>query len=152
MNAEELVLAALIMVAIVAIAVVRLRAASVRAKFRRERLRVAEQLYARFGAAPEFVEFAQSTEGRALLEHEYSPAATAHRLLGMVQIAIVLCAIGGAFLINGVPPPEGTDINFVREADNARWWGLLMLSAGIGLLGASAVTVRLARRWGVLAN
>ena len=108
------------------------------------------RLAQRFGDGDAFVAFAQSADGRALLENEYSPAAMAHRVLGLVQFGIVACAIGVAFLINGVAPPAGTDINFVREAEEARQWGALTFALGIGLLIASAVSAWVARRWRVL--
>jgi len=74
----------------------------------------------------------------------------AHRVLGLVQFGIVACAIGVAFLIHGIAPPPGTDINFVREAQNAHWWGLLTLLLGIGLLVAAGTSAWVARRWHVL--
>ena len=85
-----------------------------------------------------------------MMENEFSPAAMAHRVLGLVQFGIVACAIGVAFLINGIAPPPGTDINFVREADEARWWGWLSIGLGLGLLLSSGVSAWLARRWQVL--
>jgi hypothetical protein len=67
-----------------------------------------------------------------------------------VQFGIVACAVGAAFLVNGIPPPAGTDINFVREADEARWWGWLAIGLGVGLLIAGTVSTAVARRWRLL--
>ena len=150
MAGDELLMGAVLIVGIVAFAVVHVlrRGQQVRRRMARDAmtLRLAE----RFGDADAFVAFARSPDGRALMENEYAPAAMAHRVLGLVQFGIVACAIGVAFLIHGIAPPPGTDINFVREADNARWWGWLTIGLGIGLVIASGVSAFVARRWRVL--
>ena len=152
MAGDELLMGAVLIVGIVAFAVVHVlrRGQQVRRRMARDAmtLRLAE----RFGDGDAFVAFARTPEGRALLENEYSPAAMAHRVLGLVQFGIVACAIGVAFLINGIAPPPGTDMNFVREADNARWWGWLTLGLGVGLLLAGVVSAWVARRWRVLGD
>lgn len=150
MAGDELLMGAVLIVGIVAYAVVHLlrRGQQVQRRMARDAMTV--RLAERFGDGDAFVAFARTPEGRALLENEYSPAAMAHRVLGLVQFGIVACAIGVAFLINGIAPPPGTDINFVREAEEARTWGALTIALGIGLLVAAGVSARVARRWHVL--
>lgn len=150
MAGDELVMFAVLVVGIVALAVVHVARRRLQARRRIARDAMTVRLAERFGQSDAFVEYARSADGRALLENEYSPAAMAHRILGLLQFGIVACAIGAAFLVNGIPPPEGTDINFVREADNARWWGWLALGLGVGLMLAAAVSAYAARRWRVL--
>ena len=152
MASDELLMVVLLIVGIVAIAVVHMLRRKLQSARRVARDAMVGNLAQRFGDGDAFVAFAQSPDGRALLENEYSPAAMAHRVLGLVQFGIVACAIGVAFLINGIAPPPGTDINFVREADNARWWGWLTLGLGVGLLLAGVVSAWVARRWRVLGD
>jgi len=150
MAGDELLMGAVLVAGIVAFAVVHVfrRRKQVRRRIARDAM--AARLAERFGEGDAFVAFARTPDGRALLENEYSPAAMAHRVLGLVQFGIIACAIGIAFLINGIAPPPGTDINFVREADEARWWGWLSIGLGLGLLLSSGVSAWLARRWQVL--
>ena len=150
MASDELLMVAVLIVGIVVVAIVHMLRRRLQAQRRIARDAMVARLAQRFGDGDAFVAFAQSADGRALLENEYSPAAMAHRVLGLVQFGIVACAIGVAFLINGIAPPAGTDINFVREAEEARQWGALTFALGVGLLIASAVSAWVARRWRVL--
>ncbi|MUV13043.1 hypothetical protein [Noviluteimonas gilva] len=150
MSGDELVMFAILVVGIVAIATVQILRRRLQVRRRMARDAMTLRLAERFGDADAFVDFARSPEGRALMENEYAPAAMAHRILGLLQFGIIACAIGAAFLVNGVAPPPGTDINFVREADNARWWGWLTIGLGVGLMIASGVSAYVARRWRVL--
>ena len=150
MASDELLMVAVLIVGIVVVAIVHMLRRRLQAQRRIARAGMVARLAQRSGDGDAFVAFAQSPDGRALLENEYSPAAMAHRVLGLVQFGIVACAIGVAFLINGIAPPPGTDINFVREAEEARQWGSLTIALGVGLLIAGAVSAWVARRWRVL--
>lgn len=150
MAGDELLMGAVLIAGIVAFTVVHVLRRRLQARRRMARDAMTQRLAERFGDGDAFVAFARTPEGRALMENEYSPAAMAHRVLGLVQFGLVACAIGVAFLINGIAPPPGTDINFVREADEARWWGWLSIGLGLGLLLSSGVSAWLARRWQVL--
>ena len=150
MPGDELVMFAILVVGIVAFATVQIVRRRLQVQRRMARDAMTLRLAERFGDADAFVAFARSPDGRALMENEYAPAAMAHRILGLLQFGIIACAIGVAFLVNGIAPPPGTDINFVREADNARWWGWLAIGLGIGLVIASGVSAYVARRWRVL--
>jgi hypothetical protein len=150
MAGDELLMGAVLIAGIVAFTVAHVFRRRLQMQRRVARDAMAARLAERFGDGDAFVAFARTPDGRALLENEYSPAAMAHRVLGLVQFGIIACAIGIAFLINGIAPPPGTDINFVREADEARWWGWLSIGLGIGLLVSAGVSAWLARRWQVL--
>jgi hypothetical protein len=150
MSGDELVMFGLLAVGIVACAALQMWRRKLHAERRMRRDAMVARLAERFGDGDAFVAYARTPEGRALLENEYSPAATALRILGLVQFGIVACAVGAAFLVNGIPPPAGTDINFVREADEARWWGWLAIGLGVGLLVAGTVSTAMARRWRLL--
>lgn len=118
----------------------------------RERERTLLRLTERFDAAPEFVDFARSPEAQSLFATMDAPAAIARRLLAMTGVAIVLLALAAGMWANALSVPVDADINFIREAEDARWWGTLAGCAGIGLLIASAVCARLGKRWGVLGS
>ena len=150
MSGDELVMFGLLAVGIVACAALQMWRRKLHAERRMRRDAMVARLAERFGDGDAFVAYARTPEGRALLENEYSPTATALRILGLVQFGIIACAVGAAFLVNGIPPPAGTDINFVREAQNAHWWGLLTLLLGVGLLVAAGTSAFVARRWHVL--
>jgi hypothetical protein len=150
MNGDEMLMGAVVIAGIVGFVVLHIVRRVLHAKRAMARDAMTVRLAERFGDGDSFVAFARTPEGRALMENEYSPAAMAHRILGLLQFGIIACAIGVAFLINGVAPPEGTDINFVREAEESRAWGWLSIGLGIGLMAASAVSAFVARRWRVL--
>lgn len=150
MNHEEILIALLIAVGIVAVAIVQARRHRLRADSAAKKAQMVARLSERFGSDVEFVAFLQTPEGRLMLEGEYSPAAMGTRLIGLLQAGIVAIFIGLAFLVNSVPPPAGADINLVREADFARWWGIVLLGVGAGLIAASSISVRVAKRWGVM--
>ncbi|UHQ20570.1 hypothetical protein LVB87_05290 [Lysobacter sp. KIS68-7] len=150
MASDELMMVVVLVVGIVAFAGVHAWRRRLHVQRRIARDTMIARLVERFGDGDAFVAFARSPEGRTLLENEYAPAAMAYRVLGLLQFGIVACAIGAAFLVNGVAPPVGADINLVREADNARWWGWLTIGLGIGLVFASGVSAYVARRWRVL--
>ena len=150
MSGDEMVMFGALVLGVIACVVLQMWRRKLHAQRRMRRDDMVGRLAERFGDGDAFVAYARTAEGRSLLENEYSPAAMAHRVLGLVQFGIVACAIGVAFLINGIAPPAGTDINFVREAEEARQWGALTFALGVGLLIASAVSAWVARRWRVL--
>ena len=152
MSGDEMVMFGLLLVGAIACVVLQMWRRKLHADRRMRRDEMVGRLAERFGDGDAFVAFARTAEGRTLLENEYSPAATALRILGLVQFGIVACAIGAAFLVNGIAPPAGADINLVREADEARWWGWLSIGLGVGLMVAGGVSAAVARRWRLLGD
>jgi len=106
------------------------------------------RLLEKFGTAKEFVEFAQSPQGKKLLEEPAAPMSNPlGKVMRFVQAGIVFALIGVADVINGIRLSSATEINFVYERANAYYWGTLALAIGIGLILAGAVTHYLAKQW-----
>ena len=145
-----LAMAAVVVVAIITIGVIALRREKLWRASLVERERLLGRMAERFGDTQEFVAFASSPEAERLFQVTDGPTALARRLLSLVAAAVALSAVGIAFLINSFAPLPSPDINWVREAQEARWWAIMFLALGIGLGGAAALCSRLARRWGLL--
>lgn len=116
----------------------------------RERERTIQLLTERFGSSPEFVAFANSREAAMLFATIDAPAVLARRLLGMAAAAVLLGAIGAGFWLNAWSIAHEPDINFIRRAADERWWGTLCLASSVGLGAAAMLSMRLARRWGLI--
>jgi hypothetical protein len=116
----------------------------------REREVTIRQLTERFGSAEEFVAFASSPEAAPLFATLDASAALSRRLLSLVGTALLLLALGIGFWINALSLGGETDINFIREAADERWWGTLCLASGAGLAAAAAASAWLGRRWGLI--
>ncbi len=150
---ETLILAltgAVVIVAALAICIVALRREKLLRASLLERERLLGRIAERFGQTEELAAFASSPEAERLFQVSDGPTAVARRLLSLVAAAVALFAVGVAFLINSFAPLPSPDINWVREADEARWWAVMFLALGIGLAIAAAICARLARRWGLL--
>lgn len=143
-------MAAVVALAIIAFCIVALRREKVLRSSLMERERLLGRIAERFGETPEFVAFASSPEAERLFQLTDGPTALARRLLSLVAAAVALVAVGSAFLINSFAPLPSPDINWVREAQEARWWAVMFLALGLGLGAAAAICTRLARRWGLL--
>lgn len=115
-----------------------------------ERERLLRRMAERFGETQEFIAFASSPDAERLFQVSDGPTALARRLLSLVAASVAISAVGVAFLINSFAPLPSQDINWVREAAEARSWGVMFLALGIGLGGAAALCTRLARRWDLL--
>jgi hypothetical protein len=145
-----LAMAAVVVVAIVVLGIVALRRERLWRASLAERERLLSRIAERFGETQEFVAFASSPEAERLFQVTDGPTALARRLLSLVAAAVVLFAVGVAFLIDSFAPLPSPDINWVREAQEARWWAIMFLALGLGLGVAAALCTRLARRWGLL--
>ena len=108
------------------------------------------QLASRFGDSEAFLAFARSSEGRLLLGARDPTAETARRLLLMAQTGVMLAALGVAFVVVVLTTPANSDINLVREAEEARYWGAMCLALAAGLAVAFWFGERRARAWGLL--
>jgi hypothetical protein len=149
MNEEVIAVMALVVVlaacAWATVAVVRIR-------HRRNAVRDAMigRLVERFGTLPEFVAFARSAEGRALIGTGEAATIVVVRLLWAFLAAGAILGLGLVLLWQGVPPPPGSDINLVRNAEDAHWWGQVLAGVGVVVVACVGVATALVRRWGVV--
>lgn len=137
-------------IGIIAVAAVLLRRHAVLRHSLADRERLLARLTERFGDAEAFIDFARSPEAERLFQTVDGPTAIARRLLALTAAAIVVVAAGAAFLLNSLGVAADADINLIREAQFARWWGVMLTATGVGLGVAVALCTRLARRWGLL--
>ncbi len=153
MNDESVLMiavAGVLIAAIVSLTLVMLRRHQVLREGLAQREQVLARLSERFGDSEDFVAFATSPDAERLFPTLDGPTSIARRLLALTAAAVVISAVGVAFLINSLAPLPSPDINFVREAQEARWWAVLFLALGIGRGLAVALCARMARRWGLL--
>src|SRR5207253_1759166 len=87
------------------------------------RAKLLESLTARFRDHEEFLAFARSDEGRLLLGARDVASEIGRRLLLMIQASLLLAAVGTGFLITDLTTPANADINLIREAEEALYWG-----------------------------
>lgn len=139
-----------VVAAVVAMCIIALRREKLLRASLAQRERLLARIAERFGDTSEFIAFASSPDAERLFQVTDGPTLAARRLLSLVAAAVALSAVGAAFLINSFAPLPSPDINYVREALEARWWAVMFLSLGIGLGIAAAVCAWLARRWGLL--
>jgi hypothetical protein len=149
---EEILAGGLVLVG-VAGAIAALAAMSRRHAARRAaRVALLERLRERFGDVPALVDVLRSPEGRAVAGVGDGAAQVAIRLLWTLVGGAVLAGLGGVLLWLGRDPGAGVDINLVRAAEDARWWGAVLSALGVAVLAAAAVAATIARRWRVIGD
>lgn len=109
-----------------------------------------DRLVQRFDDGGDFRAFTATEEGRLLFGVRDPANAIAGRLLLMVQVALLLAAIGIGFLIVALSTPAHADINLIREAEEARYWATMCLAVSGGLAAAFLLCQSRARAWGLL--
>ena len=144
------IIAAAVALAFAAILLLQWRKAEIGRRSEAARSALLARLTDRFGDSEEFLAFARSAEGRLLLGARDPAAETAKRLLLMVQSAVLLAALGIAFLVTVLTTPADADINLVRAAEEALYWGTMCLALAAGLAIACWLGERRARSWGLL--
>jgi hypothetical protein len=110
------------------------------------------ELYSRmidkFGAAPEFIAFLQSEEGRAFIEENVTQSASPiSKILGSIQIGVISALLGIGLLILGsiFGGSLGGDLYIVLTI-----CGTVGLMIGVGLLISSVISYKLSKSWGLL--
>lgn len=146
----SLIIALAISAAFAAIILLQWRKAELTRRAARARHAILERLIERFRDSEEFVSFARSDEGHLLLGTHDPRIETARSLILMAQTAALLGALGLGFLWTAFVTPDGADINLVRAAEEANYWGTLSLALAAGLAVAFAVAQNRARKWGLL--
>lgn len=104
-----------------------------------ERLRVLE----RFSSGPELAEFLNSSSGVRLLDLLGSKADPRRSALTAVAVGTFLLVVGAAFLLLN-------QLDALGEPGMLMVPGMLTAAAGLGALLSAAISLRLARRLGVL--
>jgi Ca2+/Na+ antiporter len=135
-------LAFIYMVAVVVTSVLesRRRAAATRA-----RSEILNRILDKFGSSRDFVELSESPAGRRLLEALGSePNGVGEKILSAVQRGVVLTVLGLGVLVLSLTIYETAVEEFIRIV------GAVALALGVGYLGSSALSFRMARSIGLL--
>lgn len=146
----NLIIAVAVTIAFAAILLLQWRKAEVGRHAEEARSALLARLTDRFGDSEEFLAFARSAEGRLVLGSRDPAAETAKRLLLTAQAAALLAALGIAFIVTVMTTPADADINLVRAAEEALYWGTMCLALAAGLAFAFWFGERRARSWGLL--
>jgi len=100
------------------------------------RAEVQMKLIDKFGTSAEFVQFLESAAGRAFLQQQRT--APRDRVLGGIRAGVILTFLGIAF----------TSMMFVFHDDGFSVPAFILLALGLGFFVSSALSVKLAKRWG----
>ncbi len=112
-----------------------------RLKMARMQAEMHGKLLDKFGTSQELVQYLESEVGRAFLEPPHIERVSPYRrILGSVQVGIILSVVGGVFLLmRNEPAVQGAVVV-----------GGLLLALGLGFLISAAVSFRLSKAWGLL--
>ena len=106
------------------------------------------RLIEKFGTAKEFAEFAQTPEGKKLLEDPMSPPPNPlAKVLRFLQAGVLFIMIGIASWINGMRLSTQTDPLYVHQMIESNHWATLAFFLGIGLIAVAAISYFFVKRW-----
>jgi hypothetical protein len=116
-----------------------------RVRTARARADMQNKIIDRFGSAPEFLAYLQSTAGVEFMgpaaAEEADPPAKPHwRILAAASVGIIASVFGGAMLV----------LRQFLDKEVFVVIGTLSLAAGIGFLASALVSYRLSKEWGLL--
>jgi hypothetical protein len=112
----------------------------------RARTDVLNRILDKFGSSRDFVELSESSGGRRLLEDLGSePNGVGEKIVSAVQRGVVLTVLGLGVLLLSLTIYKTAVEEFIRIL------GAVALALGIGYLGSSAISYRMARSMGLLA-
>src|SRR5512143_1316719 len=113
----------------------------------RNRTDLLNRILDKFGSSRDFVELSESPGGKRLLEALGSePNGVGAKILTAVQRGVVLTVVGIGVLLLSLTIAENAVEEFIRIA------GVVLFALGIGYLGSSALSYRMARSLGLLAR
>jgi hypothetical protein len=116
-----------------------------RAAATRVRSEILNRILDKFGSSRDFVELSESPAGRRLLEALGSePNGVGEKILSAVQRGVVLTVLGLGVLVLSLTIYETAVEEFIRIV------GAVALALGVGYLGSSALSFRMARSIGLL--
>ena len=104
----------------------------------RNRLEMQKELLAKFSSAQELTEFLKTDGGKLLMPEPTSPRTPAAR----AGVGVLVLIIGIGLLLVSLRPPDPD------AARGLQTGGLIVASAGIGLIASAFVTKRLSDKWG----
>ena len=117
-------------------------------QLRLQRIESFNRLIEKFGSAKEFAEFAQSAEGKKLLDDPMStPPNPLTKVLRFLQAGVLFIMAGFAYWINATRLRSETDPNYVHQMMDANYWGTLAIFIGIGLIVTAGISYIFVRRW-----
>lgn len=112
----------------------------------RTRTDLLNRILDKFGSSRDFIELSESPGGKRLLEALGSePNGVGAKILTAVQRGVVLTVVGIGVLLLSLTITENAVEEFIRIA------GVVLFALGIGYLGSSALSYRMARSIGLLA-
>ncbi len=113
-----------------------------------QRIESFNRLIEKFGSAKEFIQFAESPQGRKILEEPVSPRPNPlNKVLRFLGSGILAVVLGGAFWFNGMRLSNQTDPINLRDASTWLSLGSLLLFMGVGLLIVAGTSYIFIRRW-----
>jgi hypothetical protein len=113
----------------------------------RSRTDLLNRILDKFGSSRDFIELSESPGGKRLLEALGSePNGVGGKILTAVQRGVVLTVVGIGVLLLSLTITENAVEEFIRIA------GVVLFALGIGYLGSSALSYRMARSIGLLAS
>ena len=113
-----------------------------------QRIESFNRLIEKFGSAKEFAEFAQSAEGKKLLDDPMLPPPNPlAKVLRFLQAGVLFFMIGIACWINAERYRTQTDPNYVHQMMESNHWGTIAVFIGIGLIVVAGISYIFVRRW-----
>jgi len=121
-------------------------------KIRLEQAEYRNRLLEKFATAAEFIEFARTPEGRSLVDPSTSKLTSnpAQGVIRTIQVGVGSFFVGVALMVGTSRLDGQTDINFIRQALNEKFWGTVGISLGIGLILAGLIAYVLAKQMGLI--
>jgi hypothetical protein len=112
----------------------------------RARTDLLNRILDKFGSSRDFIELSDSPGGKRLLEAlGGEPNGVGAKILTAVQRGVVLTVVGIGVLILSLTITENAVEEFIRIG------GAVLLALGVGYLGSSAISYRMAKSIGLLA-
>jgi hypothetical protein len=121
-------------------------------KIRLQQAEYRNRLLEKFATAAEFIEFARTPEGQSLVDPSTSKLTSnpAQGVIRTIQVGAGSFFLGVALMISSTRLDGQTDINFIREALEQKFWGTVGISLGIGLILAGLIAYVLAKQMGLI--
>jgi len=113
-----------------------------------QRIESFNRLIEKFGNAKEFIQFAESPQGKKILEEPVSPRPNPlNKVLRYIQAGVLFIMVGGGLWLNGMRLSRETDINNLRQGMESYNMASLALFLGVGLLIVAGISYVFVRRW-----